>query len=302
MEILTATHPEGAAGYTAQEDPARALLHDFSMEITPRHASRASELAERLTPGTRVYIALIDPLDGNHQVAAATALASVGLVPVPHVPARLIRDAAELDDRLSRLAGEAGVDQALVLGGGFPDPVGEFTSAMDVLRTGLFARHGINRLGFAGHPEGNPDITRIHGKEMLLQALKEKQSFALESGAAAYLATQFLFQAEPVAAWARGLRVEGITMPLHVGIPGPATIKTLVKYATMCGIGASARLIRKQAMSVTRLLTVATPDALIDGLGRLQSGEPELGIAGIHLYPFGGYDKLFAWLGERYGL
>jgi methylenetetrahydrofolate reductase (NADPH) len=81
-----------------------------------------------------------------------------------------------------------------------------------------------------------------------------------------------------------------------VGIPGPATIKTLVKYAAMCGVGNSARFIRKQALNITKLLTVNTPDEFIEQLAVLHFDRPELGIAAPHLYPFGGFDKMFDWL------
>jgi methylenetetrahydrofolate reductase (NADPH) len=84
-----------------------------------------------------------------------------------------------------------------------------------------------------------------------------------------------------------------------VGVPGPATIKTLVKYAAMCGVGNSARFIRKQAMNITRLLTVNTPDDFVGGLADLHFNRPELRIAGPHLYPFGGFDKLFDWLSPK---
>ena len=78
-------------------------------------------------------------------------------------------------------------------------------------------------------------------------------------------------------------------------MPGPATIKTLVKYAAMCGVGNSARFIRKQALNVTKLLSVSTPDDFCRILPRSMTS-PELGIAAPHLYPFGGFDKLFDWL------
>jgi methylenetetrahydrofolate reductase (NADPH) len=134
---------------------------------------------------------------------------------------------------------------------------------------------------------------------MLLKALQQKQAFLKDAGMEGFIATQFLFEAGPVAEWARSLRAAGIDLPIHVGVPGPATIKTLVKYAAMCGVGNSARFIRKQAMNVTRLLSVNTPDEFVTGLARLHSEHPELGIAGPHLYPFGGFDRLFDWLGTK---
>jgi methylenetetrahydrofolate reductase (NADPH) len=96
-----------------------------------------------------------------------------------------------------------------------------------------------------------------------------------------------------------GLRAAGIDLPIHPGVPGPATIKTLVKYAAMCGVGNSARFIRKQALNVTRLLSVSAPDEFVDQLATLHFDKAELGIASPHLYPFGGFDKLTAWLASK---
>jgi methylenetetrahydrofolate reductase (NADPH) len=64
----------------------------------------------------------------------------------------------------------------------------------------------------------------------------------------------------------------------------------------MCGVGNSARFIRKQALNITKLLTVNTPDEFIEQLAVLHIDRPELGIAAPHLYPFGGFDKMFDWL------
>jgi hypothetical protein len=43
-------------------------------------------------------------------------------------------------------------------------------------------------------------------------------------------------------------------------------------------------------------LTVNTPDEFIEQLAVLNLDRPELGIAAPHLYPFGGFDKMFDWL------
>jgi methylenetetrahydrofolate reductase (NADPH) len=90
-----------------------------------------------------------------------------------------------------------------------------------------------------------------------------------------------------------------VDLPLHVGVPGPASIKTLVRYAAMCGVGQSARFIRKQALNITKLLTVSEPTEFVDQLATLHFDKPELGIAAPHMYPFGGFDKLFDWMGPR---
>ena len=266
-----------------------------SIEITPKQIEKLALLKEKLQPGSRVFIALIDAGDLAGQIEAVRQLKASGFDPVPHVPARFVKDEADLRARIKALA-EEGASSMLVLGGGAPEPIGQYDAAIQLLQTGVFQANGVTRIGLAGHPEGNPDITKIHGEAVLVKALKEKQAYLKAHGLEGFIATQFMFEAEPVAQWARMLRAEGIDLPIFVGVPGPATIKTLVKYAAMCGVGNSARFIRKQALNITKLLTVNTPDEFVAGLAQLHYARPELGIAGPHLYPFGGFDKLFDWL------
>ena len=279
-------------------DPLSGFLRNLSIEITARQIEKLPLLKDRLAPGTRVFIALIDPADLPGQIEATRQLREAGFAAIPHVPARFVRDADDLEQRVKAFAAN-GVTEMLVLGGGAPQPVGIYHAAIQLLETGVFQAHGVRRIGIAGHPEGNPDISKIHGEEALLQALKDKQAYLKAHDLDGFIATQFLFEAAPVADWARTLRAEGIDLPIHVGVPGPATIKTLVKYAAMCGVGNSARFIRKQALNLTKLLTVNTPDAFVEDLARLHFDRPALGIAGPHLYPFGGFDKLFDWLSPK---
>lgn len=276
-----------------------AFLARLSIEITPKQVEKLGLLKDRLPQGTCVYVALIDPADISLQIEAVAAIRAAGLEPVPHVPARFVRDQADLDHRLQAFAERAQVRQVLVLGGGAPQPLGIYDAAIQLLETGLFQKHGIRKIGVAGHPEGNPDIVKARGEAALIGALRDKQAYLSSHDIEGYIATQFLFEAAPVAYWAKTLRDEGVTLPIHVGVPGPATIKTLVKYAAMCGVGNSARFIRKQALNVTKLLTVSSPDAFVENLTKLHFEKPELGISGPHLYPFGGFDKLLDWVSSR---
>ena len=284
------------AGLSPAEATA-SFLRTASIEITPKQIEKLPLLTQKLTPGCRVFIALIDAGELAQQIEATRQLKAAGFQPIPHVPARFVKDEADLRARIKALA-EAGADTMLVLGGGAPEPIGQYDAAIQLLNTGVFQANGVKRIGLAGHPEGNPDITKVHGEAVLLSALQEKQAYLKANGLEGFIATQFLFEAEPVAEWAKGLRAAGIDLPIYVGVPGPATIKTLVKYAAMCGVGNSARFIRKQALNITKLLTVNTPDDFVAGLAQLHYGRPELGVAGPHLYPFGGFDKLFDWTGK----
>lgn len=295
---MNAPHFHVEAKSAMMEKPMAAFLEHASLEITPKQIEKLAVLQANFKPGSRVFIALIDPAEVELQITAARALIDAGFVAIPHVPARFVRDEVDLKTRIAAFAA-AGVTEILCLGGGAPTPIGKFDAAIQLMETGVFEANGIKRIGIAGHPEGNPDITKIHGDAALLAALKAKQAWLKSKNIEGFIATQFLFDAGPLALWAGQLRDNGIDLPLYVGVPGPATIKTLVKYAAMCGVGNSARFIRKQALNITKLLTVSEPTEFVDQLATLHFDKPELKIAGPHLYPFGGFDKLFAWLGQH---
>ncbi len=291
--IMTAPyHPPAGTATNHFND----FLKLASVEITPKQIDKVPVLQHHLAPGTQVFIALLDAGDVDHQIAAAVAVRAAGFEPIPHVPARFVRDVEDLKNRIAALTTQAKVKTILALGGGAPQPIGKFDAAIQLLETGVFETHGIERIGIAGHPEGNNDITKIHGEASLLAALKHKQAWIKSHKMQGFIATQFLFEAGPLALWAGHLRQEGIDLPLHVGVPGPASLKTLVRYAALCGVGNSARMIRKQALNITKLLTVSEPTEFVAQLATLHFDKPELGIAAPHLYPFGGFDKLFAWI------
>lgn len=277
-----------------------AFLRLASVEITPKQIDKLPILSAKLPLGTEVCVALVDARELEGQITAVAALHAAGLRPIPHIPARFVMDAVDLKARVAALT-KAGATTILALGGGAPQPMGDYHCALQLLETNLFQDHGITRIGIAGHPEGNSDISKNIGEAGLLQALIEKQAWLKDKKIEGFIATQFLFDAEPLAFWANHLRQEGITLPIHVGVPGPASLKTLVRYAAMCGVGNSARFIRKQALNITKLLTVSEPTEFVDQLAKLHFEKPELGIAAPHMYPFGGFDKLFDWMGPRLG-
>jgi methylenetetrahydrofolate reductase (NADPH) len=296
---MNAISPSSPAVTATMDNPLGAYLRTASIEITGKQIEKIPLIAQNLPKGANVFIALIDAAELSAQFDAVAALRDAGFNPVPHIPARFVLNRDDLEKRLTQFASRAKVTDVLVLGGGAPQPIGQYDAAIQLLETGLFQKFGITKIGIAGHPEGNPDITNKHGEATLLRALKEKNAWLKANNMPGFIATQFLFDAAPVAAWANDLRAEGIDLPIHVGVPGPATIKTLVKYAAMCGVGNSARFIRKQALNITKLLSVSEPTEFVDQLATLHFDKPELGIAAPHLYPFGGFDKLFGWMGPR---
>lgn len=276
-----------------------AFLHGFSIEVMPRTAAKVADFRDHLPAGTRVCIAHIDGTPIEEMVATAARLRAEGFEPMPHFPARLIPDRATLEDWLARYRGEADVRQGLILGGGLATPRGVFDSSMQLLGTGLF--DGFERLHVAGHPEGSRDIDPDGGDRAVMEALRWKAGFAERSDAAMAIVTQFVFEPEPVVEWAARLRHEGIGLPVHVGVAGPAKLQTLIRYAVACGVGPSLRVLQKRARDVTRLVVPFEPTDLVAALARQAAERPDLGIEALHLFPLGGIAASADWAAARGG-
>ena len=267
------------------------FLADFTAETTPFSAAKVDDFREILRPGTTVFITFLPGSDFEDTISIAARLKKEGLNPVPHLAARSIPDAAFLDEGLRRLRGEADIDEVLTIAGAVDQPLGAFSDSMQVLETGLLDKHGIKRVGVAGHPEGSPDMP----DEAIAAALTWKNDFANRSGADVYIVTQFCFEAEPIIAWDKAIRAAGNALPIRIGVPGLATIKTLLNYAKACGIGNSMMFLKKQARNVAKLMNVSAPDKLLVDLANYKSTDPDCGLIGCHMYPLGGVKKTAKW-------
>ena len=276
-----------------------AFLQGYSIEVMPRTAEKIESFRDLLPKGTRVYIAHIEGTPIEDMVATARRINAEGFTVMPHFPARIIPDKATLADWISRYQGEANVTQALLLGGGVNTPAGDFDSSMQMMETGLF--DGFKRLHVAGHPEGNKDIDKSGGDAIVLQALKWKQAFADRSDADMAIATQFCFEADPVIGWANRLAAEGIKLPIHIGVAGPAKLQTLIKFAIACGVGPSLRVLQKRAMDVTKLLLPYEPTDVINALAAHKAANPDFGIEQLHFFPLGGIKTNAAWATDHGG-
>ena len=270
-----------------------AFLKDYSIEVMPRTAEKVEDFRDLLPAGTRVYIAHIEGTPIDDMVATAKRLATDGYKVMPHFPARIIKDRAMLADWIARYQGEAGVDQALLLAGGVATPHGDFDSSMQMMETGLFG--DFKRLHVAGHPEGNRDIDPDGSDKNVMDALRWKQKFSETTGADMALATQFAFEAGPIIAWADALRDAGITIPIHIGIAGPAKLQTLIKFAIACGVGPSLKVLQKRAMDVTKLLLPYEPNEVLTELAAHKAANPDFNIERVHFFPLGGIKTNANW-------
>lgn len=275
------------------------LIDGYSIEIMPRTAAKVEDFKTLLPKGTRVYIAHIDGTPIEEMVETAKRLSRDGFPVMPHFPARIIPNLATLEDWIKRYHNEAGVDQALLLGGGIPKPVGDLHSSMQLIDSGLFDRYGFKRLHVAGHPEGNKDIDIDGSTKIVDEALRFKHAFAERSDAEMAIATQFAFDAKPVIAWAERIAAEGVKIPIHLGIAGPTKLQTLIKFAIACGVGPSLAVLQKRAMDLSKLLVPYEPTEVLADIAEYKAAHPESLIQQIHVFPLGGIRSSAEWMNEQ---
>ena len=111
-----------------------------------------------------------------------------------------------------------------------------------------------------------------------------------------YITTQFFFEAISFMNWEKHLKSIGNQLDIHAGIPGPASLKTLISYAKSCGISNSIRFLSKQAFNIVKLASPKTPDKLIYDLANYKNSFNETSLKKLHFYAFGGIKKTTTWL------
>lgn len=275
------------AGLSLRAD---AFINAFSLEVSAKAMPALRAEADRIPRGTVISIPYLASEDDDARLAAARTVRALGFEPMPHLSARRIGSAAALARFLERAVGEAGVARCLLIAGDLATPAGPFADSASIIQTGLLEHSGIKVVGIGGHPEGHPVMSSNERWQVL-----ERKCQAIEArGMASLVVTQFAFDADTVLAWLDGLRARGISVPVLVGVPGPASIPRLLRYATMCGVGASASMLARYGISIGRLLGTAGPEVFVDRLVRgLTSAH---GQVSPHFFPFGGIAPSLEWM------
>ena len=238
---------------------------NFSIEITLK-----TDLSE-LPKVKDVYITMLPDNDYREVASKAADLVKSGFNPVPHFPARSIKNQAELKDFVNRCQ-DGGVKQALVIGGS-AQPIGDFHCSLQLFETGFFEGW---KIGIAGHPDGSPDIS----DQDLEKAMKDKKPYA------DYIVTQWLLDVNPITKF-----ISKQTLPVHVGITGPLKISSLLKFANIVGAKNSINFLKSNVTKAVDLLKPRDPNDMIEKLkGKTNN---------FHIYTFGGLKETNKWLMEN---
>ncbi|WP_349237567.1 methylenetetrahydrofolate reductase [Novosphingobium sp. SG720] len=266
------------------------ILNGYSLEMTAKERPGLDLAASEIEPGTQIAVAFLPNEDMAGRIAAARHIRELGFEPMPHISARRIASNAELFGMVERCAREASVKRVFLVAGDPPQPAGPFEDTLSMLRTGVFEANEIEVVSVAGHPEGHPVMAAKQLADFMDRKLAEISARGMESA----LVTQFSFDHLALLDWLTCVRRRGINVPVRLGVPGPAGIRRLLRYAAFCGVGSSATVLRKYGISLGQLIGTAGPDRLVAGLeqGLADTAHP----AAIHFYPFGGLDATVRWI------
>jgi methylenetetrahydrofolate reductase (NADPH) len=262
------------------------LMRAASFEATRPSDKEIVALAAAAAPATPIYVSAVPSRPPAEQIAIAKHLHACGFEAVPHLAARNFENTTALDDYLARMVEEAGVRRLLVIGGDRDVPAGAFHHAIEVIESGLAQSRGIREIGIAGYPEGHPRVAAAE----IDRALAAKIEAAAATGLGVHIVTQFAFSPEPILAYVARLRERGIEQQVRIGIAGPASVATLLRYAAICGVAASARALARNAGLVKHLFGASAPDAIIRALAGAQLGD-----VAPHVFSFGGLGATARW-------
>jgi methylenetetrahydrofolate reductase (NADPH) len=261
-----------------------ALMAGFSVEATRPSAADIAALGV-LARGTRVYLSAVPNRPADESLAAAVQIRAAGLEPVPHVAVRNFASAEALDTFLARLNAEAGVETVLVIAGDRAEH-GPFRGALDVIDNGMLRRRGIRRIGIAGYPQGHRRI----GNDALNRALADKIAAADATGLAVEIVTQFCFDAGAILDFVARVRGFGFEHAVRVGLAGPTSLTALMRYASRCGVRASAQGLARRSGLMRQMFALTTPDDLIRTLADAAPADIV-----PHFFSFGGIPATARW-------
>jgi methylenetetrahydrofolate reductase (NADPH) len=204
----------------------------------------------------------------------ARTLRERGFEVVPHLAARLTTGPGELRAVLGHLA-DLDVREVFVVAGDAAEPAGPYEGAVDLLRAMEDLGHGLERIGVTGYPESHAFIP----DETTIRVMHEKARHAT------HIVSQICYDPVTIGGWVGAVRARGVTLPIHLGIPGVVDTSRLLRISLRVGLGDSVRFLSKQSGVARRLLSGYRPDDLVEGLAPLAC-DPHAGIAGWHLFTF----------------
>jgi methylenetetrahydrofolate reductase (NADPH) len=253
-------------------------------EVFPSRGTEQA-VADWVPAGMTVTVTA-SPVKGlNATIELTERLTALGYRVVPHLAARSVAGDAHLAEIIARLTA-CGVDDVFVPGGDAAHPAGPFDGALPLIQRLAELGRPFRRVGITGYPESHPKI----GDDVLIQAMWDKRRHA------DYIVSNVCFAPAGTTRWIQRIRTRGVTLPLYLGLAGPAERTRLLKMAAVAGASESARFIARHPNWVLRFWAPGgySPDRLLDRVATVVTA-PGSGVAGLHLFTFNQLQRAEQW-------
>jgi methylenetetrahydrofolate reductase (NADPH) len=267
-------------------DARKRLIAEARYEVIPLKSMH--DQIPHLPTGCSVSVTC-SPTKGIEPTLEISAeLQAAGHHAVPHIAARLVEGREHVEKIAARI-NEHGITEIFVVGGD-PDPVGPYADGLSLMKDLLPLCQTVRIVGVPSYPDHHTVIPDA----ALDEALLAKQALIKELGLEGFTSTQMCFNVKTIEQWLRRQRERGLTLPVHLGVPGAVDRTRLLSLGTRLGIGSSLRYLRKNSGAIMRMFSPSSydPDKLITPLSRHAD---ELGLDGLHLFTFNSIDSTVAW-------
>jgi methylenetetrahydrofolate reductase (NADPH) len=237
-------------------------------------------------PVERMLTVTASPAKGMEATLDLTErLLKQGYNVMPHLAARMIRDKEELSEIVDRLV-SAGVQSVFVPAGDKTPPEGVYDAALPLLRDLTDLGRPFPEIGITGYPETHPLIS----DDITVQSMWDKRLHATQ------IVSNLVFDPEAVDSWLTRMRLRGMTLPVWLGIPGPAERAKLLSMATKIGVGDSTRFLMKHKSALFRLAAPGgfTGERFLEQCAPALA-KPDAQVAGLHVFTFNQVAETEAW-------
>ena len=221
-------------------------------------------------------------------ITLAERLSKQGYKVVPHLSARLIRDASHLREILKAI-NEMGARDVFVIAGDAREPAGQFPDSVSLLEAMMQAGHDLRDVGVSGYPESHSFID----DDMTIQAMWDKRRIAT------YIVSNLCFDPRVVKKWVGRVRRRRVELPIQIGMAGVADPAKLLRISTRIGVIDSARFLRGHSNWFLRMLQPGgyDPERFVNAL-LPDLAAPDRKVAGLHVFTFNEIEPTERWRQE----
>lgn len=267
------------------------MLRDPRYELMPFESF--DEQLNHLPDDATVTVTASPTLGLGATIECSERAADRGYEVIPHLAARYVEDENHLDAIAGRFE-DVGISDVFVPGGDREEPIGEYSSAYELLVALEDLGYNFEEIGITGYPEGHAFLS----DETLAEAMDRKLSHAT------YITSQLCYDSTAIIDWIQRIRGRGVDLPVEVGIPGVVKYQRLLNISQRVGVGDSVRFLKKTTgvLSFIRQLVGSRgtyrPDDLVNAIDEAAANSATR-ISGVHVYTFNEAEATEAWRLKR---